>query len=751
MSALVSVAVPVPLRQVYTYKVPEGAPRPPIGSRIAVMFHGRKLASIVVAHPEDPPPGIKLRELAGLLESEPIFNEELLAFLCEAAHYYAHPIGEVLKAASPAIPKGAFKRLRKDGFLDEGEELKGRAIATEVEMFVRRTNETPKTRLGAAQQAILDALVVDEEVTLSELRALRKDARKLVRRLVELGLAVSEEREVIADPFFRNEVARDGHQITPTTAQRTAIERLTGALDSEQPGAFLLHGVTGSGKTEVYLRAIAHARRQGKGSLLIVPEIALTPQLVSRFRARFGDAIAVLHSGLTPRERDRAWRKLRDGTLKLAVGARSALFAPIENLGVVVVDEEHDPSYKQEEGFRYHARDMALLRAHRAKALCILGSATPSMEAFRLAERGRIDLLSLPKRATANRLPSVELIDLKRNIRGPSGSRWLSAPLHRALEETLEAGEQAILFLNRRGFSPSLRCETCGAVAECPACSVALTEHRAEGKLRCHYCDHQRPPTNECPTCRAKGMFSAGIGTEQLEELVTNAFPEANVARLDRDSATNGRAIEDVLDKLRSGETNVLVGTQMVTKGHDIPGVTLVGVIMADQSLGFPDFRAGERTFQLLAQVAGRAGRGERPGRVLIQTFQPEHPSIVCASEHDYETFYQAELADRESLGYPPFGRAIAIRVDDGDENRARQSADRLAAEARRHPACRAGAVAVKGPAPAPLSKLRGRYRFRFLVVGPRRPLMEIRDHLASLLHRSRSRVSLDMDPVSMM
>ncbi|HKU42077.1 MAG TPA: primosomal protein N', partial [Polyangiales bacterium] len=556
--------------------------------------------------------------------------------------------------------------------------------------------------------------------------------------------------EVSADRFFAAAVARD-HVPEPTPQQAAAIEALCARLGSG--GGFLLHGITGSGKTEVYLRVIAEARARGLGALMLVPEIALTPQLVSRFRARFGDEIAVLHSELGERERYSAWRSLRDGQVNLAIGARSALFAPVPRLGVVIVDEEHDGSFKQEEGFRYQARDMALLRAHRASALCVLGSATPSLESYRLSQTGKLGLLELPERATSQTLPPISLVDLERHRRGPTGSAYLSAPLYQELSTCLAAREQAILFLNRRGFAPSMQCRACGELVRCPACSVSLTQHRRERSLRCHYCDFSMPSDAACPTCSGRAFRELGLGTERLEAELREAFPQARVARLDRDTAA-ADGVSALMERLRRGEIDVLVGTQMVTKGHDVPGVTLVGVILADQSLGFPDFRAAERTFQLLTQVAGRAGRGERPGRVLFQTYQPEHYALRHARTHDYLGFCREELAARRELGYPPFSRLVAVRVDAGSEAETRRRAHELAAAARECDEVASGKVALLGPAPAPIERLRGRYRYRFLLrSADRAALRAVAKVVAARIDQgvAPARASLDVDPVSML
>ncbi len=744
------VAIPVPLRRAFTYAIPDALLehiKP--GSRVAVPFHRRKVAGIVVSTKPTPPEGIRVKKIAGVIERDPLFPEELLRFLEAAAGYYFHPIGEVLKSAAPALPTGALRRLRKDGFLDDGETLKGQTVGTKLALFAKRTDLASEgLRLGASQRSILALLEAREEVGLDELREHAKSPRGKLARLAELGLVSLTEREVRRDPFFSRTVEPQG-PLEPTGAQQVAIDAMIAELGSR--AAFLLHGVTGSGKTEVYLQVIAEAHRRGLGSLLLVPEIALTPQLVGRFRARFGDGIAVLHSALSPRERDDAWRGLRSGELRFAVGARSALFAPIDKLGVIVVDEEHDPSFKQEEGFRYHARDMALLRAHRANALCILGSATPSLESYALQRRGRATLLSMPERATKRSLPKVEIVDLRRHVRGPTGHRFVSGPLHHALRDGLEEKQQAILFLNRRGFVPSRRCESCGELLSCPACSVTLTEHRRASQLRCHYCDYRCDVPSACPACGADGLKELGLGTEQLEDHLNGAFPDARIARLDRDTA-RGRGIEDVLHRFREGEIDVLVGTQMVTKGHDVKAVTTVGVVSADQSLAFPDFRAEERTFQLLAQVAGRAGRGEREGRVFFQTFQPDHRAVRCAARHDYQAFVEQELEARRDLLYPPFAHLVAVRVDSGSEPHGRRVIGDLARVARAALGEREGSVL--GPVVAPIARLRGRYRFRMMLRAPQRAV--VREVAAAVIARieegvGNARASIDVDPVSML
>ncbi|HXN31927.1 MAG TPA: primosomal protein N', partial [Polyangiaceae bacterium] len=448
------------------------------------------------------------------------------------------------------------------------------------------------------------------------------------------------------------------------------------------------------------------------------------------------------------------WWRLRSGETDVAIGARSALFAPVRALGLIVVDEEHDSSFKQEEGVRYHARDMAIWRAHRVSGVCVLGSATPSLESEQLVRRGLATKLRLPDRARAQPLPRVELVDLRRIGSSKMGDRRISMPLYRAIEDALGAREQVILFLNRRGFAPSVRCEACGRIAACSDCSVALTFHKRLGEVvRCHYCDFQSPLATRCATCGAEALVLEGVGTEKLEETLASAFPLARVARLDRDVAS-GRRVEKLLAQMRAREIDILVGTQMVTKGHDLPNVTLVGVVNADAALSIPDFRASERAFQLLVQVAGRAGRGDRAGKVIVQTWDPENPAIALAARHDVDTFLERELVDRRELGYPPFTRAALVRVDATDEGQARDACLRLARVALDSEAVRAGHVLVQGPAPAPIARIRNRWRFRVMLrAADRAPLREVLalvDSARALLARA-VRTAIDVDPVQLL
>ncbi len=755
---IADVAVPVPLGRPFSYEVPASlltlvSP----GMRVLCPFGPRKTLGVVLDVSDREPTfdRSKLRPIAAVVDLEPVLPPELLAFLRELASYYLAPIGEVLRMALPALERTQVRAIKEHDH--EGKSLKGRKVGGREITMVKLRKELaaephpPGIKLRGRAVEVLEYLLACPETSIPRLEQRWKGARAAVKRLAALGLVDLTRREVPSSPFFADPVDRD---VPPAlnSFQERATEALRDALASGLARSFLLFGVTGSGKTEVYLRAIASCLAAGKGALVLVPEIALTPQLVGRFRARFGDDVAVIHSGLKESERHLMWQRLRSGAVQVAIGARSALFAPVQKLGLIVVDEEHDGSFKQEEGARYHARDMALLRAYRAGAVAVLGSATPSLESEMLCRQGKLTRLELPERAHATALlPKVELVDLKRVGPGPSGHPLLSLPLHRAIEQTLAANEQTILFLNRRGFAPSVICEGCGTIVRCGSCSVALTFHRRQG-LVCHYCDFHCALPDQCPECRGK-LALEGLGTEKLEAAVAAAFPSARVARLDRDVASGAKA-EQVIERVRSGEVDILVGTQMVTKGHDLPRVTLVGVINADASLSMPDFRAAERGFQLLVQVAGRAGRSDRPGTVLIQTRDPENPAIVFAAKHDVRGFVAREMVDREEGPYPPFARLAMIRLDGVEERQTQEVAQAVADVARRAKTPQAEQVDVLGPVAPPLARLRGRFRFQVLLRSKERPplracLHALMPHLDRL--GGKVRIVIDVDPVQMM
>ena len=741
------VAIPVPLGQAFTYEVPEALrAEVGIGARVLCEFGRRRLLAVVLETMEGEPDvqRDRIKPIQAVVDPEPVLPEELVSFLVELARYYLAPIGEVMRLALPAVERASVRALGQQGF-----ELGASRAVGRVALFARAVEgAAPPAKLRGQAREILAELVSAGPSPVAPLTARFKNARAALRRLEQLGLAELERRQLSHDPF-RAPTPRTPPP-TLTEAQRHAVAAITERLDAHERAGFLLHGVTASGKTEVYLRAVERCVALGRGAIVLVPEIALTPQLVARFRSRLGDEIAVLHSGLSDRDRHAMWKVLRSGEVRVAVGARSALFAPVAELGLLCIDEEHDGSFKQEEGVRYHARDMALLRAHRSGAVCVLGTATPSLETEQLARTGKLTRLRLPERATrTTAMPRVEIVDLRRVGPGPTGHRLLSVHLHRALERVLEAHEQAILFLNRRGFAPSIICDECGHVFECPSCSVGLTLHRAGGgELRCHYCGLTRAVPARCDHCGSRAIAQEGTGTERIEETLAEAFPRARVARLDRDVAAGAKS-ERVLSRMRRGEIDILVGTQMVTKGHDLPSVTLVGVLNADAALSMPDFRAAERTFQLLVQVAGRAGRGDVPGTVMVQTRLPEHPAVVMASTHDVAAFAEAELKERRELGYPPFSRLALVRVDATEERRGRAAAARLAQAAR---GAAPEGVRILGPCAAPLARLRNRYRFHFMLQAVRRP--PLRAALSAVVRAQsdrRVRTTIDIDPLSML
>jgi primosomal protein N' (replication factor Y) len=812
---IAQVALPLPLEAPLDYLVPPAlaaSARP--GCRVVVPMGGRRVTGIVVSRSAAAAAGARgrLRAIERVVDPEPAIAEDLLDVLRDAADDALCPLGLALAAALPAgsaprevrrlVPTargrealargglGAAARavlgalrdgrrppraqaavlrgLVRDGLAAEASELSAPRVHVATERVARVAPGVDVEALAQGelaraprQAALLRHLAASGGSETGALGRTMPGAAAALRALATRGAVeiVTREapRDVLGAPLEGPEAPPD---LTPD--QAAALVPIVDAIRGRRAERFLLHGVTGSGKTEVYLRAVAEALAAGRQALVLVPEIPLTHQILARLRARFGDALAVLHSGLRPGERLEQWERLRRGATPIAVGARSALFAPLRNLGVIVIDEEHDSAYKNEEGFRYHARDLARRRAERAGCPVILGSATPALETRYGADRGELRRLVLPVRIAGRPLPAVEIVDLeKERARTPRGRKLiLSGPLRRAMADALADGGQVILFLNRRGFSTRIYCFDCGHAEECAHCAISLVYHAGDQRLRCHYCGYEIAPPDRCSACGAPETALLGLGTERLEEEVRARFPAARVARLDRDTARRRGGTEAVLRGLRDGELDVLVGTQMVAKGHDFPGVRLVGVVAADVGLHLPDFRAAERTFQLLTQVAGRAGRGATPGRVVIQTFVPGHYAIRPVEDHDYERFYAAEIAQRAALGYPPCGELALAFVSALDAGDAEAAGARLAEIARGHaPATGAGAEGprpfeVLGPLPAPLAKLRDRWRFQVLVRGAagaavRAAARAMASEAAAL--PSRVRISVDASPVHML
>ncbi len=732
----------------FTYRIPAelGAAEP--GRRVVVPL-GRRTETGVVLGPGEA--AGEVRSALRLLDEAPLLTAEVIALVRWAALHYLAPLGPAVKAALPpgldvrdalvpqitaagralldrgqldlpgqeedelrALRKAAsgaklsrarLESLKRRGLLTlQRAEAKARVAAPQVELAQAAEGASAEVVKRAPRQAEVLAwlLARGTAVPVEELLAAFPGARPQLRALVRRRLAMVS--QVAAGAAAFPEAPWGSQQHTATPAQAAALSEISAALDARAFAPFLLHGVTGSGKTWVYLEAIAHARAAGMGALALVPEIALTPQLAGRFRARFGDDVAVLHSGLSERERVQEWTRVRDGRAVIVVGARSAVWAPVARLGIVVVDEEHEPSYKQEDRLRYQARDVALVRAQKAGAVAVLGSATPSLETLRRAQEGKLRTLRLSERVDARPLPALTLV--KRRV----SEELLTPQLALALRETLSRGEQAILFLNRRGHTRTLLCASCGAGVGCPNCSVALVLHRfGREHLQCHLCGHDEAPRSTCAACGGTKLVPFGGGTEKVEEELAALIPGARVARLDRDAAGGPGQAAAILARFARRELDLMVGTQMVAKGHDFPGVTLVGVLDADGPLHLPDFRAAERCVQLLTQVSGRAGRGLAPGRVLVQAFRP------AAVTTDYDSFALAELHRRELLHFPPFVRLAALRLQGNAEPRVRGAAERVASAARRLIA-RGEEAEVLGPAPAPLAKLRGKHRWQLLL-----------------------------------
>jgi primosomal protein N' (replication factor Y) len=810
--SIAQVALAVPVDSLFSYAVPralEDAVR--VGCRVLVPFGARRMTGLVAAlGPSDETPAdTKLRAIDRVLDRAPVVSPGLIEILVAASRDVFCPVGLALACATPSgsapraepgvalSPRGrealargaiapalrpllewlavaprarraierrfengrdALRMLERDGLLVSASVEQGPAARAPRERVADVASGVDVAAALAAlarapkQAALLERIAREGTVAVAALGG----ASEALRQLAARGFVAVSEREIDVAQAAAHGLA-EGESTAPALSpeQESALGAITEALRMRRDERFLLHGVTGSGKTEVYLRAIEATLALGRQALVLVPEITLTHQLVARLAARFGERVAVLHSQLRPGERIAEWQRLLGGATRIAVGARSALFAPLDALGLIVIDEEHDPSYKNEEGFRYHARDLAARRAALAQCPLVLGSATPALESRHAADRGELRLLSLPHRIGGRPLPAVEIVDLGRERATlPRGRRLvLSRALATALSETLADRGQAILFLNRRGFSTKIFCFQCGHAERCRHCDISLVYHANAQKLRCHYCAFEIDPPDLCSGCGAPDTALLGLGTERLVEEVRRRFPEARIERLDRDTAQRRGETERVLAALAAGAVDVLVGTQMIAKGHHFPGVRLVGVVAADQSLHFPDFRAAERTFQLLTQVAGRAGRGGAPGRVVIQSFVPDHYAIAPVRTHDYERFCRAELAHRAALGYPPFGRLVHVLVSGPEEPAVIEAAAALAARALEiggvEPGSTDPAFAVLGPGPAPIPRLRDRFRHHLLLKGDdeKRVLAAGRALADRALRRDLGELRVQVDP----
>ncbi len=670
------------------------------GVQVVVPFGARQVTGYVVSLPEQASVA-RLKPIRRVVGDGPLITPSVMRLARWMSSYYAAPFEVVVRTILPSDVrrvKRAFK-----------------AIPYIHRVTDAPVNSDPAWRKRAAKQAlVLDFMEREPVVALPRLTQETGATLAVVRAMEKKGWIRIEKRQVNRDPFEK-------YHVVPTqplplmTQQAAALKRISAARHQSDPGVVLLFGVTGSGKTEVYLQALQEVLDAGQGALVLVPEIALTPQTVERFRARFGDIVAVLHSHLSGGERHDEWHRIRNGRARIVIGARSALFAPVEPLGLIIVDEEHENSYKQEEAPRYHARDVAVVRGKLEGCAVVLGSATPSLESIHNARTGKYALAAMPARVDHREMPVIQVVDMRVEMEREGRLNVLSRALMEAIAVRLERGEQTILFLNRRGFATSLVCPRCGYVAECEACSVSMTYHKATHELRCHLCGACRSVPSVCPNqdCRDPAFRYAGLGTQRVEEAVAACFGHARIKRMDADTTTRKEAYGELLGAFRAGDIDILLGTQMIAKGLDFPNVTLVGVINADMGLHLPDFRAGERTFQLITQVAGRAGRGDVSGEVIVQTFTPFHPAIQAARALDYERFFDQEIEFRRELDYPPFAHVISVTLRGADEGAVAQLCELVVSrlKPKLDPAIR-----CSGGTPAPLARIKGVYRYQILL-----------------------------------
>jgi primosomal protein N' (replication factor Y) len=804
--------VALPVRETFFYAVPDGlASKAEVGCRVRVPFRNRRVTGYILERvSENSEAGLK--EILEILDPEPLFHSGLVPFFQWMADYYLYPIGRLIQSALPGglnadpyktgrltekglkvlsglpadseerrilswIKTNPGKRLppplhkayafQKKGWLIIETRIKKRRAGPLIRKFVRAKEgldfkrvlrEGAKSLRAKGEVEFLETVFNSSGLPLKELSCQFGNGPYLVNKWIKKDVL-----ERYTAPVFRNPVGKIMFPSPVPTQlydqQKEVLNAIEDHLKKRIFSTCLLHGVTGSGKTEVYYQAVKQAVRLGRQTLLLVPEIALAVYMEGIFKPRLGSRLGLFHSGLGVGEKYDQWVRMARGEVDLVIGARSALFAPLSRLGLIIVDEEHDFSYKQEEGPRYQARDAAIIRGRMEKALVVLGSGTPSIQSFHHAFTGKYQLLSMPERIENRPLPDVQVLDMKTIPEGEQENGIISPPLHRALEQNLAEGKQAILFLNRRGFNRVYLCRSCGKSIRCYNCDLALTYHLKENLLACHYCGFHSKPQIKCPFCDHEGMKAYGFGTEKLEQELKEIFPDRRIARMDRDSARRRIHTFQILKSFSENEIDILVGTQMITKGYDFPNVTLVGVIAADSSLGFPDFRAGERTFQLLSQVAGRAGRGDQKGRVIVQTFNPEHYAINTAKEHDFPSFFEKEKELREQLTYPPFSYLACLRVQGNNPKVTAAMAQRvgrgIVGIVEGWPK-RGKEIQVLGPVEAPLAKLKGKYRWQILVKSKGAGLLhyllgEVEGVARKMLRSSGVNLIMDVDPYQML
>lgn len=801
----------LPLNEAFTYHIPpQFSGLIQRGTRVLVPFGRRKLTGYVVTLSHHLSKNIPLKAVEEILDVDAVISDELLSLTRWIADYYHSSWGEAIKAALPAglddesrehltlteaglcaletagdnailrvvrdkkrltakqierllgknFSAPQLARLKNEGLLASATRIKRSSVSYSFDKTVRlipvNPEEAEKLLKRSPKQKSVYAALREGGQKISDLTRIIPGCSDSLKQLKAKGLV-----EIITIKNPRNAPATAPAVATEEALQFTADQQriyreLEESLNASEFRTFLLHGVTGSGKTEIYIRCIEHVLRQGKTAIVMVPEISLTPQTVGRFQRRFGDRVALLHSGLSNVERYQEWEKIRQGHVSIAVGARSAVFAPFKNLGIVIIDEEHDTSYKQDSSPRYHARDTAIIRARDQKAVVILGSATPSMESRRNCESGKYHYLSLPQRVQDRLLPIVEINDMRKEKSEKKNFSILSADLKSAIRHRLERKEQVFLFLNRRGTANYIFCKECGFVFHCPRCSVTLTFHGSERLLQCHYCNFRTGAPQTCAECSGEVIRFSGFGTQKLEDDVRRIFPQARVTRLDRDTTHTHDAFATLYRQMTAGEIDILIGTQMITKGHDFPNVTLVGVIHADLSLNIPDFRSSERSFQLLTQVAGRAGRGEIPGQVIIQTHNPGHYVFDFVRDHDYENFYKTEIQFRRRLNYPPFTRIVALEIESKDEALAEQMAQRLKSLLSRKITRRSG-IELLGPSRAALYRINDKFRHHIILrSGEVHSLQNILKQCSETpewqqFSSARLKLTIDVDPVNLM
>ena len=809
MPQFCDVALPVPLDTCFTYRV--NGVEPVVGGRVLVPFRNLRLAGVVTAL-HDRSPSVEAKQVLNILDTAPVLDPELMRLGEWISQYYLAPLGEVFRSMLPLgaeVKRARVLRITDAGLAalhksaEVGSSRRSKRSADE-QLVEYRVLDYLASREGAREQTLRTALRASRQLLAGMVRkgwiatedvSSARDARRTVRiaELNEVTGKLNRNQQTIVDALAARggRAAVDGLRelsVPKTTlmtlvrrrvvdifeepagftvsrlegkpaldfvlnpAQMAALEEIRTKVEARRFSATLLHGVTGSGKTAVYLSAMQAVLASGRSAIMMVPEIGLTPQAAAHLHEIFGKEVAILHSGLSDAERAEQWHRIRGGDARVVVGTRSAVFAPVRDLALIVVDEEQDGSYKQEETPRYHGRDVAVMRGKISGAAVVLGSATPALESFYNAQNGKYTLLELPDRVEQRPLPEVELVDMRAEFQQTGEERVFSRQLVEEISGRLARGEQAMILLNRRGYSPVVLCRACGQTVQCRNCAIALTHHRRAQKLMCHYCGYQEPVPRVCPKCGSEYVYFLGTGSEKLEDLLHGAFPQARIGRLDRDTVRGREDFERVLSALHAGELDLLVGTQMIAKGHDIHGITLVGVVGADFALGFPDFRAAERTFQLLTQVAGRAGRGSTPGKVILQTYFPEHYAIQFAQGHDYRGFYEKELRYRRWMHYPPFTALANVLVRADELGTALQYSGALGGWLEKNPP---PGVRVLGPASAPLARLKQEYRYHFILKSQSRERLNaaLRGILGFAAEQKipRGKLVVDVDAVSLL